>query len=99
MDNSIPLVIGMAWYHSGDYDAILKIMIDSNHFPRSFDEWLVKAEREERRLKKAGYTVLRVFINPKTFPAWCKSRELNNDSRSLIEFANSIAIESKRRSH
>lgn len=79
---------GMAWYRLEDYSAILRIMTDSAKLPRTFHEWLMKAEKGEKSLRRDGHIVMRVIIDPKSFPDWCKSRGLNIDAQARIQFAN-----------
>jgi hypothetical protein len=82
---------GMAWYRLEDYSAILSIMTDSAKLPRTFHEWRMKAEKGEKDLRRDGHIVMRVFIDPKTFPDWCNSRGLNIDAQARIQFA-SLAV-------
>lgn len=94
MEKSIPVIAGMVWYHREDYDACLRIMTDSDKLPRSFSVWLSKAEYGEQKLKLDGYAVVRAYIDPKTFPDWCRSRGLDINSNARTEYANFIAKES-----
>lgn len=84
-------IIGMAWYRAEDYDAILRIMSDSHQFPDRFDVWLAKAEAFEKDGASHGYVVVRAVIDPKTFPNWCKSCNLNVDAEARTYFANLAA--------
>ncbi len=93
------MVAGMIWYHPEDYDAILGIMSDSNQLPRRFDVWLAKAEAGEKKLASDGYIIVRAFIDPKTFPDWCKSRNLNVDAEARMLYANTAAKNSVGNSH
>jgi len=63
--------IGAYWIDEADYPAMLKISDDGNMMPRSWAEWLKMAEEMEKGLKAYGHPVLRVRIDPATFPAWC----------------------------
>lgn len=85
------LVIGMVWYHTEDYDAILRIMSDRDQLPRRFDVWLAKAERGEQERTRQGQIVVRAYIDPETFPDWCRSRNLNVDSEARMLYANTVA--------
>lgn len=91
--NQIIRAIGIAWYHPEDYDACLRIMADRHTLPGRFDVWLAKAEAIEKERTSLGYVVVRAFIDPKTFPDWCRSRGLNVDSQARMEYANLIAKE------
>jgi hypothetical protein len=59
------------WIKEEDYPALLKIFDDGNRMPRTWKEWLKIAEEMERGLKAYGHVVMRVHIDPKTFPDWC----------------------------
>lgn len=86
-------VIGMALYRAEDYDAILGIMSDSHKLPGTFSEWLLKAENGEKELTASGHIVVRAIIDPKSFPDWCRSRNLNVDAEARMHFANLAARE------
>ena len=69
-DKPLPAV-GAYWIREQDYPALLKIFDDGDNLPRSFKEWLKMAEEMEQGLKAYGHPVLRVHIDPTTFPDWC----------------------------
>jgi hypothetical protein len=69
-DKPLPAV-GAYWIDEADYPAVLKLFDDGNKMPRSWAEWLKIAEEMEKGLKAYGHPVLRVRIDPNTFPAWC----------------------------
>ena len=66
-----PPPVGAYWIKEQDYPALLKIFDDGNKMPRTWKEWLKIAEEMERRLKAYGHVVMRVHIDPNTFPDWC----------------------------
>ena len=63
--------VGAYWIEEADYPALLKIFADGDTMPRSWKEWLKMAEEMEKGLKAYGHPVMRVRIDPATFPAWC----------------------------
>jgi hypothetical protein len=69
-DRPLP-AIGAYWIDEADYSESLRIFDDGNTMPRSWKEWLKIAEEMEKGLKAYGHPVLRVRIDPVTFPAWC----------------------------
>ena len=69
-DKPLPAV-GAYWIEEADYLSVLRISDDGNIMPRSWREWLKMAEEMEKGLKAYGHPVLRVRIDPATFPAWC----------------------------
>jgi hypothetical protein len=71
LEDRQPPVVGAYWIDEGDYPVVLKIFPDGNKMPRTWREWLKIAEEMERGLKAYGHVVLRVHIDPNTFPDWC----------------------------
>ena len=68
-DKPLP-AIGVYWIKEVDYPAVLEIFPDGAKMPRSWKEWLRMAEEMEAGLKAYGHVVMRVHIDPKTFPDW-----------------------------
>ncbi len=69
-DRPLPAV-GAYWIKEDDYPAVRDILEDGDKLPPTWAEWLKMAEEMERGLKSYGHPVLRVFIDPRTFPDWC----------------------------
>ena len=69
-DDRLPGV-GAYWIKEDDYPALLKIFEDASKMPPTWAAWLKMAEEMERGLKAYGHPVMRVFIDPNTFPDWC----------------------------
>ena len=63
--------IGAYWIDETDYPAALRAFDDGDSLPRTWPEWLKMAEEMEKGLKAYGHPVMRVRIDPATFPAWC----------------------------
>ena len=72
-----PPAVGAYWINEGDYPALLEIFPDGNTMPRTWNEWLKMAEEMERGLKAYGHVVMRVRIDPRTFPDWCAAHGTN----------------------
>ena len=71
LEDRQPPAVGAYWINEEDYSALLKIFPDGNKMPRTWKEWLKIAEEMEQGLKAYGHVVLRVHIDPNTFPDWC----------------------------
>jgi hypothetical protein len=69
-DRPLPAV-GVYWIKEEDYPALLRIFDDGHKLPRTWTEWLKMAEEMEQGLKAYGHPVMRVHIDPNTFPDWC----------------------------
>jgi hypothetical protein len=63
--------VGVYWIKEDDYPALLTVFDDGNKMPPTWNEWLKTAEEMERGLKAYGHPVMRVRIEPSTFPDWC----------------------------
>jgi hypothetical protein len=69
-DDRLPGV-GVYWIKEEDYPRLLTLFEDGNKMPPTWREWLKMAEEMERGLKAYGHPVMRVTIDPNTFPDWC----------------------------
>ncbi|HEY6831157.1 MAG TPA: hypothetical protein VI251_01595 [Pseudolabrys sp.] len=63
--------IGAYWLEEADYPAAQRLFDDGNMLPRTWAEWRKIAEEMEKGLKAYGHPVMRVRIDPATFPEWC----------------------------
>jgi len=63
--------VGVYWIEEADYAAALKIFHDGNTLPPAWADWRRNAEEMEKGLKAYGHPVMRVRIDPVSFPAWC----------------------------
>lgn len=70
-DDRPPPAVGAYWIDESDYPALVKIFADGDRMPRTWAEWRKIAEEMESGLKAYGHVVMRVRIDPKTFPDWC----------------------------
>jgi len=91
--------IGMVWYRFEDYDAIRRIMADRHKLPATFSEWRMKAEQKEKLERRNGKFVLRVFIDPETFPDWCRARGLDIDAQARHRFTVDTLADVVERTH
>ena len=66
--------VGVYWIDEADYPAVLKIFDDGQKMPPAWKDWLKMAEEMERGLKAYGHPVMRVRIDPDTFPNWCAAQ-------------------------
>jgi hypothetical protein len=67
--------VGAYWIEEADYPAALRIFDDGNKMPRTWKEWLKIAEEMEKGLKAYGHPVMRVRIDPASFPDWCVAHD------------------------
>jgi hypothetical protein len=81
-----PPAVGVYWIDEDDYPALLRIFADGNKLPRGWTEWLKMAEEMERGLKAYGHPVMRVRIDPNTFPDWCTAHGTTAGSEGRKRF-------------
>ncbi|MFT5701421.1 MAG: hypothetical protein ACI8ZB_004315 [Desulforhopalus sp.] len=86
-----PMIRAMVWYKEEDYDSLLAIFDDAELIPPTFVDWLVRAEEKKAEVESAGDQVIKVFIDPETFPEWCDSRNLPKDANSRSTLALEVA--------
>ena len=70
-EDNPPPAVGAYWIKEEDYPALLQLFDDRDKMPPSWKEWLKMAEEMEQGLKAYGHVVMRVPIDPNTFPDWC----------------------------
>ena len=88
-----PPAVGAYWINEEDYPALLRIFTDGNRMPRTWEEWLKIAEEMERGLKAYGHVVMRVHIDPNTFPDWCAAQGVNPGSEGRKKFVAAAVFE------
>ena len=93
MEDRPPPALGAYWIDEEDYPAALKMFADGNTMPRTWNEWLKIAEEMERGLKAYGHVVMRVRIDPTTFPAWCADQNTNTGREGRKRFVAAAVTE------
>jgi hypothetical protein len=71
LEDRPPPAVGIYWIREADYPQLFEIFADASKMPRTWGQWLKMAEEMERGLKAYGHVVMRVHIDPTTFPDWC----------------------------
>ena len=91
-----PVTLALPWYQRSDYQALLTLFSDPDKMPSTFDAWLAHAEGVEKQLRAAGFAVVRVWLRPGPFKAWCTERGMRPDQRARFSFVNEAAREDRR---
>ncbi len=86
-----PKIRAMVWYKEEHWDELLNIFDDTDQLPRSFADWSVRAEEKKDEVEAMGDQVIKVFIDPETFPAWCEKKELPMNSEARAQLAIEVA--------
>lgn len=81
-----PAIRAMVWYKEEHWETLFEMFDDSHLLPPTYKEWLVRAEEAEQKAKDEGIAVVKVFIDPDTFPEWCekKGKKMDADARSSL---------------
>lgn len=90
-ENHQPMLRAMVWYKEEDYETLLALFDDAELLPPTHAEWLVRADEKKSEVEEAGDQVIKVFIDPETFPRWCESRKLPKDANSRSQLALEVA--------
>jgi hypothetical protein len=86
-----PTLQAMVWYQEEHYAALLAIFDDSHLLPPSYGDWLLRAEEKKAEVEARGDQVIKVYIDPATFPEWCEKKNLAKDANARAELALEVA--------
>ena len=89
--NHQPSVQAMVWYKKEHWDTLKKMFTDGDMLPPTFEEWERRAEEMKEQVQAAGDAVIKVYIDPETFPAWCEKKGLPMNSEARSELAIEVA--------
>ena len=92
-ENKPPPAVGAYWIKEEDYPALRQLFDDGDMMPPSWKEWLKMAEEMEQGLKAYGHVVLRVYIDPTTFPDWCAAHATSPGSAGRRKFVAAAVTE------
>ena len=88
--------VGISWYRAEDYDRLKRIFSDGAKLPATFEEWHVKAQALHDRIASEGRLAVKAYIDPDTFPDWCKAHGKEADAQGRMAFANECAYKQAR---
>lgn len=86
-----PTLQAMVWYKEEHYEQLLTIFDDAELLPPTYQAWLARAEEKKAEVEAAGDQVLKVFIDPETFPEWCAQKGLPKDAEARTQLALEVA--------
>lgn len=86
-----PSIQAMVWYNEEDWERLLGMFTDSHLLPQSYADWLERAEEMVKQVEAAGDIVMKVFIDPETFPLWCKKKGREMDMNARTDLAIEVA--------
>ena len=91
MSQHLSRFAGVYCFREEDYDRARNMLEDGRRLPADYAEWQALTKQSMESAKAMGYTLVMAYIDLNTFPAWCRSRGLNLDSRACADFANAYA--------
>lgn len=85
-NNQAPTIQAMVWYKEEDWNTLMQLFTDSHLLPKTYADWLPRAEEMVKKTEEGGDIVMKVYIDPTTFPAWCKEKgkEMNMEARTEL---------------
>jgi hypothetical protein len=86
-----PMIQAMVWYKEEHWDILIAMFSDADLLPKSYSDWLVRAEEKKKEVQDDGDIVIKVFIDPETFPEWCKKKGLPMDAEARSQLALEVA--------
>lgn len=86
-----PSLQAMVWYKEEHWEVLKKLFVDADLLPVTYEDWLKRAEEKMAEVKAAGDIVMKVFIDPETFPEWCEQKGLILDAEARSQFAIEVA--------
>jgi hypothetical protein len=78
--------VGVSWFREEDF-ASARALFDATDKLPPREQWLKAAEKMEQDFLAQGYIVERVYIDPDTFPDWCRERGLRIDRHARARFS------------
>lgn len=86
-----PSVQAMVWYKKEHWDTLIKMFTDAHLLPKTYEDWLARAEEMQAKVQAAGDAVIKVYIDPETFPEWCQKKGLQMDAEARSQLAIEVA--------
>lgn len=83
--------IGIAWCREEDYSAFVAIFEDRKDLPATWEAFAKAMQEAEDHWKAQGSSTVRVYIDPRTFPVWCKRKGCRVDAQARNKFAFEVA--------
>ena len=86
-----PTIQAMVWYREEHWETLKTLFTDADRLPKTYSDWLQRAEQMKNQVQAAGDIVIKVFIDPETFPVWCKKKGLSMDAEARSQLAIEVA--------
>ena len=86
-----PMIQALVWYKEEDWEELMAMFPDRDRMPKSFDDWQDRAEELLQQVQDSGDIAIKVFIDPVTFPEWCRLNDRELDAAARTDMAIEIA--------
>lgn len=86
-----PMIQAMVWYKEEHWETLKTLFTDADRLPQTYGDWLRRAEEMKSQIQAAGDIVIKVYIDPETFPAWCRHKGLAMDAEARSQLAIEVA--------
>lgn len=86
-----PMVQALVWYKKEDWEALREMFTDTERLPLTYEDWLQRAEAMKAQVQADGDAVIKVYIDPETFPQWCEKKGLEMDAEARSQLAIEMA--------
>jgi hypothetical protein len=82
-----PAPVGIAWYRREDFARLRAMYVDADEVPETYEAWLDKAMKFMGQMTLEGFYMVKVYLDPEAFAAWCESHGLEMDGKARAEYA------------
>ena len=83
--------VGIVWYRAEDYDRLKAMFTDGRKLPDTFESWLESAHNVYDMLTRRGFVIVKAYLDPDTFPGWCRARGMKMNAKARSHFGSDYA--------
>jgi len=83
--------MGFVWYRKEDFQRCKAMFVDGSKIADTYDEWLAAAQSGYDKLARQGVRLVKAYIDPDTFPEWCRAHNETLDAKGRTAYANECA--------
>ncbi|MEP6830037.1 MAG: hypothetical protein ABI963_06835 [Rhizomicrobium sp.] len=86
-------IVGIPWFAPETYRACCAVMDDGDELPEDYSEWLAEAVELVAEIEEGGHRALKVVIDVKEFPVWCRAHNIAPDAKARVRLAKFVAFQ------
>ena len=87
VQSSQPCLQALVWYREEHWSRLRELFPDAYLLPKTYQDWLSRAEAKKNEVQTAGDVAIKVFIDPESFPVWCQENGMVMDAAARAQFA------------